>query len=160
LSAVREGDRAPDFTLPAHGGGAVRLQQLLGQKTIVLYFYPKDHTPGCTAEARAFRDSYETFVSAGAEVVGVSSDSVASHARFAAKHRLPFILLSDVQGEVRKLYGVEKTLGIIPGRVTYVIDRNGIVRHVFASQFQAERHVLEALRALEGLEGQAAATAK
>jgi thioredoxin-dependent peroxiredoxin len=152
LSAIQVGDLAPDFTLPAHGGGEVRLHDLLGRKTIVLYFYPRDHTPGCTAEARAFRDSYETFVAAGAEVVGVSSDSLASHERFAAKHHLPFILLSDVQGEVRKRYGVEKTLGIIPGRVTYVIDRTGIVRHVFASQFQAERHVQEAMRALDALE--------
>jgi thioredoxin-dependent peroxiredoxin len=151
LSAVQAGDRAPDFTLPSHGGGDVRLRDLLGRKTIVLYFYPKDHTPGCTAEARAFRDSYETFVAAGAEVVGVSSDSLASHERFAAKHHLPFMLLSDVNGEVRRLYGVEKTLGIIPGRVTYVIDRTGIVRRVFASQFQAERHVQEALRALDGM---------
>ena len=130
----------------------MRLHARLGHKIIVLYFYPKDHTPGCTAEARAFRDSYETFVAAGAEVIGVSSDTRASHERFAAKHQLPFILLSDVNGEVRRLYGVERTLGIIPGRVTYVIDRGGIVRRVFASQFQAERHVHEALRALESLE--------
>jgi thioredoxin-dependent peroxiredoxin len=147
-SKVRVGDMAPDFTLPDQTGTPVRLRDLLGRKTVVLYFYPKDGTPGCTIEARAFRDSYDAFTEAGAEVIGVSADSVASHRRFASHHQLPFLLLSDRDGAVRKLYGVEQTLGILPGRVTYVIDRTGVVRHVYASQLRAARHSREALEAL------------
>ena len=148
MSGVRVGDLAPDFTLPDQMGEALRLADLVGKKNIVLYFYPKDATPGCTAEARAFRDSYDTFTSADTEVLGISSDSVRSHERFAAKHHLPFRLLSDRDGVVRALYGVERTLGILPGRVTYVIDRQGIVQHVYSSQFAPRRHVREAHKAV------------
>jgi len=147
---IKNGDVAPDFELPAVHGGSFRLGERRG-RPVVLYFYPKDHTPGCTAEAKAFRDRYETFSATGAEIVGVSSDSIQSHQRFAGKHRLPFPLLSDAGGEVRKLFGVEKTLGLIPGRATFVIDGDGIVRHVFASQLEATRHVAEALTALAAL---------
>jgi peroxiredoxin Q/BCP len=129
----------------------VRLGDLIGETAVVLYFYPKDNTPGCTAEACSFRDGYEDFVEAGAEVVGVSSDSAESHERFAVGNRLPFILLSDGGGEVRKLYEVPSTLGIFPGRVTYVIDKGGVVRHVFSSQFGATRHVDEALKVVQAL---------
>src|SRR5438270_10681662 len=115
---VSIGDVAPDFTLPDQTGTPVRLGDLVGRKTVVLYFYPKDQTPGCTVEARAFRDSYDAFTAAGAEVIGVSADSVASHRRFAANQGLPFLLLSDREGEVRERYGVEKTLGLSPGGVT------------------------------------------
>jgi peroxiredoxin Q/BCP len=142
------GDPAPDFTLPDQTGTPVRLSDLVGRKTVVLYFYPKDQTPGCTVEARAFRDSYDAFSAADAAVIGVSSDSVASHRRFAANQGLPFLLLSDRDGKVREAYGVEKTLGLLPGRVTYVIDREGVVRHVFSSQMGVQRHVPEALEAL------------
>jgi peroxiredoxin Q/BCP len=146
--AVRVGDRAPDFELPDAAGRPVRLADFRGRKSVVLYFYPKDDTPGCSKEGCAFRDAYEDFQSAGAEVIGVSSDSAESHARFAAKYRLPFLLLSDRGGEVRKRYGVPQTLGLLPGRVTFVIDRDGVVRHVFNSQLQAERHVREAMGSL------------
>jgi peroxiredoxin Q/BCP len=148
LSGVRVGDRAPDFTLPDQLGEAVRLGDVVGKKSVVLYFYPKDATPGCTAEARAFRDAYDTFTAADTEVLGVSSDSIKSHKRFAAKHQLPFRLLSDRDGAVRALYGVERTLGILPGRVTYVIDREGVVQHVYSSQLAATRHVREACQAV------------
>jgi len=148
---VAVGDRAPDFTLPDQLGEPVRLGQLVGKKNVVLYFYPKDATPGCTAEARAFRDAYDTFTAADTEVVGVSSDSIKSHKRFAARHQLPFRLLSDRDGAVRALYGVERTLGILPGRVTYVIDRDGVVQHVYSSQLAATRHVREARQALRCL---------
>src|SRR5579872_4220369 len=104
--SVKVGDLAPDFTLPSATGESVSLESFIGKKNIVLYFYPKDNTGGCTAEACSFRDSYEVFKDAGAEVIGVSSDSADSHERFAAKHRLPFILLSDKDKAVRKLYGV------------------------------------------------------
>lgn len=148
---VGVGDGAPDFELPSQTGEKVKMGDLIGSKTIVLYFYPRDGTPGCTAEACSFRDGYEAFVEAGAEVVGVSSDSAESHRGFAAKNSLPFVLLSDEGGAVRKLYGVPSTLGLFPGRVTYVIDKNGIVRHVFSSQFGATRHVDEALEVVRGL---------
>jgi peroxiredoxin Q/BCP len=151
LSKIRVGDRAPDFTLPDQRDQPVRLQDLLGAKNVVLYFYPKDASPACTTEARAFRDACASFAAADTEVVGISSDSVRSHRRFAAREGLPFLLLSDRGGLVRELYGVKRTLGIMPGRVTYVIDRGGIVRHVYTSQFAPARHALEARRAVEGL---------
>ncbi len=151
MTRVRVGDLAPDFTLPDQRGAPVRLGDLLGKKNVVLYFYPKDATPGCTIEARAFRDAYDAFIAADTEVIGVSADSVKSHERFAAKEGLPFRLLSDRDGAVRELYGVERTLGVLPGRVTYVIDRDGIVRHVYASQFRAARHSREARHAVERL---------
>ena len=148
MSSVRVGDAAPDFTLLDQRGKPVRLRDLTEKKNVALYFYPKDATPGCTAEARAFRDAYDVFTAADTEVIGVSSDSVKSHERFAATERLPFLLLSDRDGVVRELYGVERTLGILPGRVTYVIGRGGVVRHVYSSQLRATQHSREALQAL------------
>src|SRR3989441_13349042 len=150
---VSVGDLAPDFTLPDQTGSPVRLRDLVGRKNVVLYFYPKDETPGCTIEARAFRDSYEQFSAKDAQVVGVSSDSVRSHRRFAQRHNLPFLLLSDADGAVRRLYGVEKTLGLLPGRVTYVIDHTGTVRHVYSSQPPATRPPPEALMGLSAPAG-------
>jgi thioredoxin-dependent peroxiredoxin len=121
----------------------------MGTKPVVLFFYPKDDTPGCTKQACAFRDDYEEFGKLDAEVIGVSSDSVDSHGRFASKHDLPFTLLSDEGGKVRKLYGVKNSFGLFPGRVTYVIDEGGVVRHIFSSQLGVEKHVEEALQALQ-----------
>ncbi len=129
----------------------MRLGDVLRSTAVVLYFYPKDETAGCTAEACAFRDSYEVFKDAGAEVVGVSDDSVESHRSFAAHHRLPFLLLADAAGTVRKRYGVTALLGLLKGRATFVIDRQGIVRHVFDSQVQTTRHVAEALETIRTL---------
>ena len=148
---VQVGNQAPDFTLSTASGEQVSLKDFLGKRNIVLYFYPADNTAGCTAEACAFRDSYEVFKDAGAEVIGISSNSEASHQQFAAKNRLPFILLSDPHGAVRKRYGVPTTFGVIPGRVTYVIDKQGVVRHIFINQFQATQHIPAALKALEAL---------
>lgn len=148
---VKVGDRAPDFTLPSLTGEAVSLESFLGRKNIVLYFYPKDNTPGCTAEACSFRDSYEVFQEAGAEVIGISSDSEKMHQQFANKYHLPFILLSDLGGTVRKFYGVPATFGLLPGRVTYIIDKQGIIRHIFSSQFAPQMHVAEALKVLKEL---------
>jgi len=146
------GDKAPDFTLPSQSGEQVRLQDRIGQGVVVLYFYPKDETSGCTREACAFRDSHEVFTDAGAEVIGVSSDSVDKHAAFATHHKLPFTLLSDKGGKVRKAYEVPSTLGFIPGRVTYVIDRDGTVRHVFNSMTNIDRHVKDALEVVRRLQ--------
>lgn len=145
MAPPRVGERAPDFTLPRADGTSFRLSEAVRRGVVVLYFYPKDETMGCVAEACAFRDQYEVFTEAGAQVVGVSADSAESHQQFAAHHRLPFVLLTDADGKVRKSYGVGKLLGIIDGRITYVIDTRGIVRHVFSSRLQPTRHVAEAL---------------
>ncbi len=139
------GDRAPDFTLPDAEGRPVHLGELLSKKAVVLYFYPKDETPGCTAESCAFRDAYDDFTAAGAEVVGVSRDDSVSHGRFAAHHKLPFVLLADPQGSVHDLYGIRSRLGFLRDRVTFVIDRGGIVRHVFTSMIDMKGHVNRAL---------------
>ena len=149
---VKVGDTAPDFTLPSQSGEPVSLKDFIGKKSVVLYFYPKDDTPGCTTEACAFRDSYEVFKDAGAEVIGISDDSPDSHQKFAAKHRLPFILLSDSGKQLRKLYGVPSTLGLLPGRVTYVIDKTGVVRHIFNSQLNFKGHIEESLKTLRELQ--------
>jgi glutathione peroxidase len=148
---VEIGLEAPDFTLPDQTGNRVSLKDFRGQKAVVLYFYPKDNTTGCTAEACAFRDSYEVFKDTGAEVIGVSSDNADTHQGFASRYQLPFVLLSDAGGKVRKQYGVPTTFGLIPGRVTYVIDKEGVVRHIFNSQFMAAKHVEEALKVLKAL---------
>lgn len=139
-----EGSVAPDFTLPDQDGTTVSLADLRGGWSVV-YFYPADDTPGCTAEACSFRDSFEAFTDAGARVVGISSDSVAKHKAFAEKYRLPFTLLADEGGKVRKAWGVGKTMGLLPGRVTYVLDPDGVVRHRFSSQFKPKKHIDEAL---------------
>jgi thioredoxin-dependent peroxiredoxin len=148
------GDKAPDFTLPSQSGEPVRLHDRIGQRVVVLYFYPKDETSGCTAEACAFRDSHEVFTDAGADVIGVSSDSVDKHAAFAGHHNLPFTLLSDAGGKIRKTYGVPAALGLIPGRVTYVIDRTGTVRRVFNSMMNIDGHVKEALDMVRQLQAE------
>lgn len=136
-------------------GDNVTLSEFLGKKNVVLYFYPKDETPGCIKEACTFRDSYEELANLGAEVLGVSGQSVASHKSFASHYGLQFILLSDEDNTVRKLYGVPSSgLGLLPGRVTYIIDKQGIVRHIFNSQIQAPRHVEEAKKALQEIEKQ------
>ena len=148
------GDVAPDFTLPCSTGGTVTLSELRRSsgRNVVLFFYPKDETPGCTVEACSFRDEYETFADAGAEVLGISSDSAESHQRFAARHHLPMKLLTDADGKVRKAYDVRPTvLGILPGRATFVIDREGIIRHVFVSQLRVRVHVKEALAVVKSL---------
>ncbi len=153
IQAVGVGDVAPDFNLPSATGETVSLSDFRDKSVVVLFFYPKDNTPGCTAQACAFRDSHEVFKQAGAEVIGISSDSQESHRRFAVLWKLPFLLLSDSKGEVRARYGVPRTLGLLPGRVTYLIDKTGVVRHVFSSQLQTGRHVKEMLGKLGELVG-------
>ncbi len=146
---IKVGDRAPDFSLPDQTGKKVSLKEFRGKCWVVLYLYPKDDSPGCTKESCTFRDQYDVFREVGTEVIGVSSDSTESHQQFASKYRLPFILLSDQGGKVRKLYGVPTTLGVLPGRVTYVIDKSGVVRHIFSSQFNPTKHIEEALMFLK-----------
>jgi peroxiredoxin Q/BCP len=151
---VTVGSKAPNFTLPSQLGEMVSLQDFLGDRPVVLFFYPKDDTPGCTKQACVFRDEHEEFGKLDAEVIGISSDSVESHKSFVAKHDLPFALLSDKGGEVRTLYGVPNTFGLFPGRVTYVLDEEGVVRHVFSSQLGVEKHAEEALHALQLISSQ------
>lgn len=148
--AIKVGDTAPDFTLPSQKGSPVSLRDLRG-KAVVLYFYPKDDTPGCTTESCAFRDQYEVFKTSGAEVIGVSSDSPESHQKFAAKYQLPFTLLSDKGDQVRKQYGATAAFGLFPGRVTYVIDPQGVVQYIFNSMFNSKGHVEESLKTLQQL---------
>lgn len=146
------GDKAPDFALTDANGGTVRLEDFRGKKNVVLFFYPKDDTPGCTIEACTFRDRYDDFAAAGAEVIGISADSAESHQRFAKRHELPMRLLSDESGKVREAFGVTPMLGLLPGRVTFLIDKNGVVRHVTRARFKFKEHVhasLELLRQLE-----------
>jgi len=151
MADIGVGATAPDFTKTTQNGDVISLSQFRGEKTVVLYFYPKDETVGCTAEACTFRDNFEDFVEAGAVVIGVSQDSDRSHKSFASHHRLPFLLVSDRDQALQNAYGVPKTMGLLPGRVTYVIDREGTVRHVFKSLLNAKKHVREALEVVKQL---------
>lgn len=144
------GDPAPKFRLAAGDGSHVSLDDFLGKK-LVLYFYPKDYSAGCTREACSFRDSYSAFKELGAGIVGISPDRASSHEKFAKDKQLPFPLLSDSDGSTRRAYGVKSTLGLISGRITFVIDEQGIIRHIYSSQIHPERHVKEALTALKSL---------
>ncbi len=153
MAALNPGDTAPDFVLQNQNGESVRLYDLLAQKAVVLYFYPKDETAGCVAEACGFRDAYDDFAAAGAEVVGVSQDSVASHQQFASHRRLPFVLLSDPKGKVADLYGAEASFfGLLRARITFVIGKDRVIRHTFSSQVQPTKHIRESLAALIELE--------
>ncbi len=148
---IKEGDRAPDFALQAQDGRVISLHDFVGSKNVVLYFYPKDFTMGCTAEAKAFSTNYDALTEMGAEVIGISSDSIESHSSFANECDVKFLLLSDKGGKVRGIYGVRSSLGLLPGRVTFVIDKSGVVRRIFSSQINPRRHVSEAIEALKAL---------
>jgi peroxiredoxin Q/BCP len=148
MANLNTGDPMPDSTLVGPEG-PTQLRERIG-KPLVVYFYPKDETYGCTKEACSFRDQYEDFVSAGAEVIGISRDDAASHAKFRDHHRLPFTLLSDPGGSVATKWGVRSTLGI-PGRVTFVFDKQGVVRHRFDSMLRFGKHVDEALEVVKAL---------
>ena len=149
------GDKAPDFTMPSDGNGAVSLAGLKGQP-VVLYFYPKDDTSGCTAEACGFRDSLPDYSGAGATVIGISKDSVASHDRFKKKYELPFTLGADTTGEVCEKYGVwieksmygRKYMGI--ERATFLIDKDGVIRNIW-HKVKVGGHVAEVLKAAKAL---------
>lgn len=149
--ALKVGDPAPDLTLEDASGKPFALAEAWRKGPAVVFFYPKDETPGCTEQACTFRDRFDEFVESGAQVIGISSDSVASHEKFRAKHSLNFPLLSDPQQLARAAFGVPKSLAVLPGRVTYVIDASGIIRHVFNSFFGAKQHIDEALLALSRL---------
>ncbi len=148
---LRVGDKAPHFKLYNQDGNLIDIAQYIGKQPLVIYFYPKNFTPGCTAEACSFRDSFEDFKDAGALVFGVSNDSVNSHARFSNKYRLPFSLLADSEGKIRKLYQVKSDLmGLLPGRETFVIDTSGILQMRFNSML-ASKHLEKALQHIKTL---------
>ena len=147
----RVGDLAPDFPL-GDDPDAGSLAGLRGRVNVVLFFYPKDQTPGCTAQACAFRDDHAAFRELGAEVIGISGDSAASHRSFAGRHELPFRLVTDGDGSIRRRYGIRKTWGLIPGRVSILVDRSGMIRQVHESQFRPASHVPAMLTALQAVQ--------
>ena len=152
MNKIKIGSSIPVFSLPDQNGNLFDINSVIGKKNLVIYFYPKDDSPGCTAEACSFRDQYEDFKDADAVVIGISGQSVESHKEFAEKHRLSFTLLSDKGNKIRKQFGVPSDLfGLLPGRVTYVADKNGKVIFIFNSQAKAKEHVDEALRILKDL---------
>jgi len=148
---IQTGDTAPDFSLPNQWGQVIRLRDIVGKNHIVLYFYPRDNTPGCKREAAAFRENHKIFRDLGAIVLGISSGSVESHYTFSTSHDIPFYLLSDADGRVRKQYGVKPTLWLIPGRATYVIDKEGVVSYIVSSQLHPRKHVDGSLWAVNAL---------
>jgi peroxiredoxin Q/BCP len=148
MSELNTGDSMPDSTLVGEHG-LLNLRDKIG-KPLVVYFYPADETYGCTIEACSFRDQYEDFVAAGAEVIGISRDDTSSHAKFKSNHKLPFTLLSDPGGKVSKNWGLRTILGI-PARVTFVFDKDGVVKHRFESRIRFGKHVDEALEVVKKL---------
>lgn len=153
MKKLNVGDKVPPVILNNQYGESINIDQYFGQKNLVIYFYPKDDTPGCTAEACSFRDAYEEFADNNCEVIGISSDDEESHKNFALKHSLSFTLLSDPGNRTRNKFGVPSNLfGLIPGRVTYIIDKQGIIRNIFNSQLHAEKHISNALEILQSIE--------
>jgi peroxiredoxin Q/BCP len=154
----QEGRLAPDFELPAQGGGSVRLSDFRGKRHVVLYFYPKDDTPGCTREACDFRDAYVELTGRDVAILGVSKDDVDSHERFAKKYGLPFTLLSDADGDVSERYGVWKDRKLYGRasrgieRTTFLVDKQGVVRRIFP-RVKVEGHVDEIAAAVDALDG-------
>lgn len=149
MKKIEIGDQIPEFELPDQNGNLYKIKDVLGKKNLVIFFYPKDDTPGCTAQACSFRDQYEDFADANAEVIGISGQSVESHLQFAKKHQLTYTLLSDKNNRIRKQFGVPGNFfGLIPGRVTYIVNTRGTVVHTFNSQTKVHDHVKEALKIL------------
>ena len=149
MKELKVGDTIPHFTAKDTNGNDFDSANVVGHKPLVIYFYPKDNTPGCTAQACSFRDQYEDFKDLGAEVIGISSDSVASHQKFSKQFKLPFILLSDSDKKIRKLFGVPAGMfGLLPGRVTYITDKNGVIQMIFDSVL-ATKHISKALETIK-----------
>jgi len=147
---LKVGDKIPSFSLKDQYGKMFNIDDFVGQTAMVIYFYPKDDTPGCTKEACSFRDSYEEFTEKQIKVIGISGDDVESHLNFAKKYNLPFTLLADSNNEVRNLFGVKSNfMGLIPGRVTYVVDKKGDIIFMYESQLKAENHINEAIKAID-----------
>lgn len=150
MKKIEVGSKVPIFELNDQNGELFKLETVLGKNNLVIYFYPKDDSPGCTKEACSFRDQFKVFADADAIIIGINAQSVESHFKFAQKHRLNYTLLSDTGNGVRKLFGVPSSFfGLIPGRVTYVVNKEGKIMYLFNSQIQAEKHVNETLRILQ-----------
>ncbi|MQP51980.1 MULTISPECIES: peroxiredoxin [unclassified Flavobacterium] len=146
--AIQIGDTLPHFTATQQDGSSFD-SHVVHNKPVVIYFYPKDFTPGCTTQACSFRDAYQDFQDLGAEVIGVSGDSANSHQNFQKKYKLPFILLSDDERKLRQLFGVPTALfGLLPGRVTYVFNASGKCIYIF-DNLSAKNHITKALAALK-----------
>ena len=153
MNEIKIGSSIPSFALHDQNGNLFDINSVLGKKNLVIYFYPKDDSPGCTKEACSFRDQFEVFKDADAVIIGISGQSVESHKEFAKKHRLNFTLLSDEGDKIRKQFGVPTNLlGLLPGRVTYIANKTGKVIYIFNSQMQSTKHVDEALRILKELQ--------
>ena len=151
MAEIKVGDKLPIFESKDQNGNDFHIASVLHEKVLIIYFYPKDDTPGCTKQACFFRDQYEEFKDLGAEVIGISGDSVKSHKKFADDYKLPFTLLSDGDKQLRKLFGVPTNLlGFLPGRVTYVVDKEGVVRLVFDSM-NADNHFSKVVEAVKKL---------
>ena len=148
---LKVGDLAPEFSLMDEHGLPVSLKDYHGKNVVVLYFYPKDFTSGCTTEACSFRDDYKLYQEKGAIVIGVSLDSVESHSKFSEKYSLPFAILSDKGKEVAKSYGVLGMGGFLTKRVTFIIDKNGKITHIFP-KVDVKQHSEEVLKAIEQLQ--------
>ena len=146
--ALKVGDKLPNFKAKDTNGNLFDSQDYIGKQALVIYFYPKDETKVCTAQACSFRDNYEEFKDLGAEIIGISADSVQSHVKFKSKFNLPFILLSDNDKKLRKLFGVENDFLIIPGRQTFVVDKNGFIIMIFNSM-SGTIHIEKALKVLK-----------
>ncbi len=152
MNKIIIGSQIPTFSLKDQNGNTFNIDTVIGKKNIVIFFYPKDDSPGCTKEACSFRDQFEVFTEADAVIIGISGQSVESHKKFADKYRLSYTLLSDDGNKLRKTFGVPTNLfGILPGRVTYIIDKSGKVVYIFNSQIKAVQHVDEALNILKKL---------
>jgi peroxiredoxin Q/BCP len=152
MNEIKIGSTIPAFKLPDQNGNLFDISSVIGKKNLVIYFYPKDDSPGCTAQACSFRDQFEVFTEADAVIIGISGQSVESHKKFAEKHRLTYTLLSDEGNKIRKKFGVPTNFfGMIPGRVTYVIDKNGKVVYIFNSQTKVNEHVEKTLAILKEL---------
>lgn len=147
---LNKGDILPEINLKDQDGKLVSLTAFKG-RPLVIYFYPKDNTRVCTAQACGFRDNYEAFLEFGAEIIGISADTTESHKRVANKRKLPFILLSDRKKEARKAFGLPSFLGLLPGRVTFIVDKEGIIKHTFRADFNANQHIEEALKVVQSL---------
>jgi len=148
--AIQKGDQCPSFKLKDQNGELFNIDDVIGEDNLVIYFYPKDDSPGCTKQACSFRDAFEDFKEAGAKVIGISSDDEQSHKKFAEKHNLPFTLLADSNKTVRKQFGVPTNLlGLLPGRVTYIFDKKGLLKGVFNSQLNFDKHISEALKVIK-----------
>ena len=146
MKKIKIGDAIPAINLKDENGVEVNINAI--KKTLIIYFYPKDETPGCIKEACKFRDEFESFLDLGVPIFGISGDDSASHKKFKEKYHLPFTLLADTNNEVRKKFGVPKSLLFLPGRVTYIVNKKGIVIYMFNSQFKAEQHIENALEFL------------